>query len=126
AGFSRLGQDQPAVQVALGLLSVTGGALLGAFLLAIYVRRARESDAMWAIGTSAVLMMAVWLSSKGWLPLAVGRRIAWPWYSLIGAAVAVIVGFALSLRRRTAPPPPDADARDRLRRPRAHRTTHPH
>ena len=98
AGFSRLGQGQPAVQVALGLLSVTGGALLGAFLLAIYVRRARQSDAMWAIGASAVLMMAVWLSSKGWLPIAIGRRIAWPWYSLIGSAIALAIGFALSLR----------------------------
>jgi hypothetical protein len=64
------------------------------------VPRARESDAMWAIGISAVLMMAVWLSSKGWLPLEIGRRIAWPWYSLIGATVAVMVGIALSLSRR--------------------------
>jgi SSS family solute:Na+ symporter len=109
AGFSRLGQGQPAVQVALGLLSVTGGALLGAFLLAIYVRRARESDAIWAIGTSAVLMMAVWLSSKGWLPFALGRRIAWPWYSLIGAGVALLVGLVLS-RSRPAPPPGHASA----------------
>ena len=101
AGFSRLGQDQPAVQVALGLLSVTGGALLGAFLLAIYVRRARESDAVWAIGTSAVVMMAVWLSSKGWLPFELGRRIAWPWYSLIGAAIALAVGGVLSRTRRS-------------------------
>src|SRR6266508_3800386 len=48
-GFSRLSQSQPAVQVGLGLLSVTAGGLLGAFLLAIYARRARQADVLAAV-----------------------------------------------------------------------------
>ena len=39
-GFSRLGQGEPAVQVALGLASVTAGGLLGAFLIGLFLRRA--------------------------------------------------------------------------------------
>ncbi|MEO8433203.1 MAG: sodium:solute symporter, partial [Acidobacteriota bacterium] len=102
-GFSRLGQSQPAVQVALGLASVTAGGLLGAFLLALYARRARQADALWAIGCSAVVMMALWLGARGWIPFPAARRIAWPWYSLIGSAIAFGLGTLLSLRHRANP-----------------------
>lgn len=102
-GFSQLGQSQPAVQVALGLASVTAGGLLGAFLLAIYVGRAVQSDLIWAVGFSASFMMALWLGSKGWIGFALGQRIAWPWYSLIGSVITFALGSLLSLRhRRTA------------------------
>jgi Na+/proline symporter len=97
-GFSRLSQSQPAVQVGLGLLSVTAGGLLGAFLLAIYARRARQADVLWAVASSTVLMLTLFLSSKSWIPLTFGQKIAWPWYSLIGSAIAVAVGSLLSLR----------------------------
>jgi SSS family solute:Na+ symporter len=101
-GFSRLGQTQPAVQVALGLASVTAGGLLGAFLLARYAKRAKETDVLWAIGVSAAVMMALWLGARGWLPFEIpgAKAIAWPWYSLIGSTIAVGLGTALSLRRR--------------------------
>ncbi len=112
-GFSRLGQGQPAVQVALGLASVTAGGLLGAFFLAIYVRRAKETDLLWAVGSSAVVMMALWLGSKGWIPWTIGREIAWPWYSLIGSALTVGIGWALSLRK-PGPPQLQRGARGRL------------
>ena len=97
-GFSRLSQSQPAVQVGLGLLSVTAGGLLGAFLLAIYARRARQADVLWAVTCSTVLMLALFLGSKSWIPLSLGQKIAWPWYSLIGSAIAVTIGGLLSLR----------------------------
>ena len=60
-GFSLMPQGIPAVQVALSLASVTGGGLLGAFLLALYVRRARQADALVAIGVSALFMFVLWL-----------------------------------------------------------------
>ncbi|MFI5179994.1 MAG: sodium:solute symporter [Thermoanaerobaculia bacterium] len=97
-GFSLLPQDLPAVQVALSLASVTGGGLLGAFLLALYVRRARQADAIAAIGISAVLMFLLWLGARGYVPFPLGKRIAWPWYSMIGAAITVVAGWLLSLR----------------------------
>ncbi len=97
-GFSRLSQSQPAVQVGLGLLSVTAGGLLGAFLLCIYAGRANQSDVLWAVGCSTLLMLALWLGSKEWIPLPLGRKIAWPWYSLLGSAISVSIGLLLSLR----------------------------
>ena len=97
-GFSRLSQSQPAVQVGLGLLSVTAGGLLGAFLLCIYARRANQADVLWAVGCSTVLMLVLWLGSKDWIPLPLGRRIAWPWYSLLGSSISVSTGLLLSLR----------------------------
>jgi Na+/proline symporter len=95
-----LSQSQPAVQVGLGLLSVAAGGLLGAFLLAIYARRAREGDVLWAITLSTASMLALWMGSKGWIPLPLGQKIAWPWYSLLGASIAVSTGLLLSLRHR--------------------------
>jgi len=97
-GFSRLSQSQPAVQVGLGLLSVTAGGLLGAFLLCIYARRANQADVLWAVGCSTFFMLALWLGSKGWIPLSLGQKISWPWYSLIGSTISVATGLALSLR----------------------------
>ena len=97
-GFSRLSQSQPAVQVGLGLLAVTAGGLLGAFLLCVYARRVNQTDLLWAVGGSTVFMLALWLGSKGWVPFPLGQKIAWPWYSLLGSAITVTTGFLLSLR----------------------------
>jgi SSS family solute:Na+ symporter len=97
-GFSLMPQGLPAVQVALSLASVTGGGLLGAFLLALYVRRARQADAIVAIGVSALFMFVLWLGARGYVPFALGQRIAWPWYSMIGAGITVAAGWLLSRR----------------------------
>lgn len=96
--FTRFSTNEPAVQVALGLVSVTAGGLLGAFLLALYGRRASQADALVAIGGATAFMLVLWLSSKGWIPFELGRKIAWPWYSLIGSALAFGSGWLLSLR----------------------------
>jgi len=116
-GFSHLRQGQPAVQVALGLASVTAGGLLGAFLLALYVQRARQADALLAIGMSALFMFALWLGSKEWIPFPLGLRIAWPWYSLIGTTITALSGWLFSLRHppeeRRADSPDNARSRDR-------------
>jgi SSS family solute:Na+ symporter len=98
-GFSRLPQNVPAVQVALGLASVTAGGLLGGFLLALWARKATQTDAMIGIATSAVFMFVLWLGSKGFVPFPLGKMIAWPWYSLLGSTIAFGTGWLLSLRR---------------------------
>ncbi len=100
AAFSFLRESQPAVQIALGLASVTAGGLLGAFLLARYARRVRESDLLWAIACSTAFMLILWLGARGWIDFPLGRAIAWPWYSLIGSALTVSLALLLSLRRR--------------------------
>jgi solute:Na+ symporter, SSS family len=97
-GFSFLPRTQPAVQVALGLASVTAGGLLGAFLLARFASRTTEADVLWAVGVSTAVLFGLWLGARGWAAVPLGRRIAWPWYSLIGCALATGAGFGLSLR----------------------------
>ncbi|MGZ6988100.1 MAG: sodium:solute symporter family transporter [Thermoanaerobaculia bacterium] len=103
-GFSRLPQNVPAVQVALGLASVTAGGLLGAFLLALWAKKATQTDAVVGIGTSAVFMFVLWLGSKGWIPFPLGKAIAWPWYSLLGSTIAFGTGWLLSQRHATEDP----------------------
>src|SRR5258708_6310122 len=103
-GFSRLREGQPGVQVALGLASVTAGGLLGAFLLARYVDRARQADAMVAVAMSALVMLALWLGAKGLIDWPLARRISWPWYSLLGCAITVGTGCLLA-QRHAGPDP---------------------
>ena len=99
-GFSRMGQSVPGVQVALGLASVTAGGLLGAFLLGLLVRDAVQADVLLAVATSALAMFLLWVGARGWIDFPLARGIAWPWYSLIGSAIAVGVGWASSAVRR--------------------------
>jgi SSS family transporter len=87
-GFSRLSASEPAVQIALGLASVTAGGLLGAFLLARFARGASERDVLVGVAASTALLFALWLGARGFLPIPAAREIAWPWYSLLGCAVA--------------------------------------
>ena len=103
-GFSLVPQGQPAVQVALSLASVTGGGLLGAFLIALYVRRARQADALVAIGVSAAFMFLLWLGARDYAPFPFAKRIAWTWYSMIGAGITVAAGWLLSRRHATDDP----------------------
>jgi SSS family transporter len=103
-GFSRLPQSVPAVQVALGLASVTAGGLLGAFLLALWAKKATQTDVMIGVATSAVFMFVLWLGSKDFVPFPLGKMIAWPWYSLLGSTIAFGTGWLLSQRHATQDP----------------------
>ena len=99
-GFSRLSPSEPAVQIALGLVSVTAGGLLGAFLLARFARRATEADVITGVAVSTVLLLLLWLGGRDFLPLPFARRIAWPWYSLVGCAIACAAAGLSALLRR--------------------------
>ena len=97
-------QGTPVVVVALSIASFTYGALLGGFFLGIFVRRARQVDAI--VGMSiALVVMAVIVFAKQIIlhypemgpRLAAVKDIAWPWYVLIGTTITVSVGFLSSL-----------------------------
>ena len=62
------------------------GSLLGVFILAILTRRATATGAFWGLiaGMAVVLLVAF------------TTPIAFLWHNLIGAAVVVVVGMALS------------------------------
>lgn len=85
-------RDDPVVEIALSIASLTYGALLGTFLLAAW-RRARERDAVVAIVVTALVMTAVVFG----LPVRLFPGLAWPWYVPLGVGVCVLTGILSSL-----------------------------
>lgn len=118
-GFAMLftGLDNPVVELGLGIAGFTYGGLLGAFVLGLVNRRARQADAVVAfVATVAVLVLVifgVWYAPEAgwtwaWRPDAEARAaaglraVAWPLYPLIGVAVTLTVGGLLGLRHPVA------------------------
>lgn len=116
-GFANLFQDQnnPVVELGLAIASFTYGGLLGVFLLGLLDQRTNQRDAVIAFFITIVVMAAiifgVWYEvGEGWIFLfnpseavisARGlRSVGWPWYTVIGAAVTLLVGSLLGLRHR--------------------------
>ena len=88
----------PVVEIGLSIASYTYGALLGAFLLGLLVRRARQSDAVVAFLTTLVVVIV--LATAVQFPDGKGgfARLAFPWYTPLGVLVTLLVGGLLSLR----------------------------
>ncbi len=117
-GFAMLFTDMqnPVVELGLSIASFTYGGLLGAFLLGILSKKAREVDAIIAFVATIVLMTVVifsvfyssvegsWLFA--WRPGADLKAelglvsLAWPLYTVFGAAGMVLLGSILGLRHR--------------------------
>ncbi|HLR97675.1 MAG TPA: sodium:solute symporter [Jiangellaceae bacterium] len=99
--------DHPVVEIALSIASYTYGALLGAFFLGMFVRRASQADAIagfvTTLAVTAVFVFGVTFTVDGEeLPLA------FPWYTPLGIVVTLLVGGGLSLRHRRQHPGQDA------------------
>jgi SSS family transporter len=91
--------DTPVVELALSIASITYGALLGTYVLGGTVRRARQSDAILAIGVGTVTMLVIVLGKPGMF-----EELAWPWYVPLGTVITVGVGWISSAARRRAHP----------------------
>ena len=88
------------VLLGLGIAGYTYGALLGAFLLGLAVRRANQRDAIAAFLATVAVMTAVVRS----------YALAFTWYVPLGVAVTLLVGGLLSLTHaRTMPTQPTPD-----------------
>ena len=74
------------VELALSIASFTYGGLLGTFFLGVLFKSPRLGDAIPAFAAGIIVMVYVILFTT----------IAWTWYTLIGAAVTVLVGQLLS------------------------------
>jgi Na+/proline symporter len=116
-GFASLFQDtqNPVVELGLSIASFTYGGLLGAFLLGLVNKRTRQLDAIVAFIFTIVFMVLVifgvyYNPSEGWIfawipsderMAAEGlRSIGWPWYTVIGSVVTLLVGSLMALRHR--------------------------
>ena len=95
-------QDNPVVELGLGIAGLTYGALLGAFLFGLIFRRARQTDALIAFGVTVVAMIFV----------IFGTPIAYPLYTVIGVVVTMAVGGLLSLRHSGPDPSAELQTED--------------
>ena len=92
-------QGTSAVIVALGIASFTYGALLGGFFLGIFVKRARQRDAIAGMSV-AIFVMALIVFAKQIIAAYPGMQgllggfvgIAVYWYVLIGTVITMLVG----------------------------------
>lgn len=93
----------PVVVIALSIASFTYGGLLGGFFLAIFWRRARQSDAILGMSVGIAVMSVIVFSKQliaafpALAPtLAPVSTIAFPWFVLIGTAITLLVGILAS------------------------------
>ncbi len=116
-GFAALFEDQqnPVVELGLAIASFTYGGLLGVFLLGLWARRPTQVDALIAfvgsIGAMILIIFGLWYSpTEGWLFMLNPtdtmretldlRAVGWPWYTVIGSAITLLVGSLLGWRHR--------------------------
>lgn len=98
-------RNNPVIEQGLSITGYTYGAMLGAFLLGLLVKRARQTDAIVAFVVTVAVMAYVVLGVK--IPPAPGAKpvvLAFPWYTLLGVLITLTVGGLLSLRHRTPDP----------------------
>ena len=91
-------QNTPVVQLALSIVSITYGGLLGTYLLGGLWPRARQIDVIFAIIVSVLVMSPVVLGAViPDFPIRWLSGLAWPWYVPLGTAATVAVGMVSSM-----------------------------
>ena len=100
-------QGTPVVVIALSIASYTYGGLLGGFFLGLLWRRAVQRDAILGISVGIFAMTFIVFAKQiaAFSPamgdaLVIGgidlKRIAWPWYVLIGTSITMLAGILSS------------------------------
>ncbi len=84
------GTDNPVVELGLSVAGLTYGGLLGSFFLGLWVRRARQADAVAGFTTAVLVMVYLFLFQRD--------LIGFTWYTAIGVVITLAVGGLLSRR----------------------------
>lgn len=96
--------DTPVVVLALSIASITYGALLGTYLLALRWPRARGRDVVRGVALSVAIMLVVvfarQLAAAGFPRLGPLGDLAWPWYVPLGTVLTLGVAIISSLTGR--------------------------
>ena len=96
--------DTPVVVLALSIASITYGALLGTYLLALRWPRARGRDVVRGVALSVAIMLVVvfarQLAAAGFPLLGPLGGLAWPWYVPLGTVLTLGVAILSSLTER--------------------------
>lgn len=94
------GTHDPVIVLGLSITGYTYGALLGAFLLGLLVRRAQSRDATIAFVVTVALMAVIVLAVR-----VHGLPLAFPWYVPLGVAITLSVGTLLARCHARIEPP---------------------
>jgi SSS family solute:Na+ symporter len=87
SAFFFMTSPRSVVEIALSIASFTYGGLLGTFLIGIFIKKAKQEDALAGFVAGIFIMIAV-ISLK---------LVAWTWFTLIGVSAALLVAKVLSL-----------------------------
>ena len=87
SAFFFISSPRSVVEIALSIASFTYGGLLGAFLIGIFIKKARQEDALAGFCAGIFIMITV-ISMK---------LVAWTWFTLIGVLTALLIGKILSV-----------------------------
>ena len=86
------------LNAAFTLRGLTSGALLGGLALAVFWKKARAASVITGMVTALALMIGV--SQFSWTVEAAGKtethKIFWPWFTLIGAVVTLVVAWGVN------------------------------
>jgi Na+/proline symporter len=81
-----MNSPQTVVELALSIASFTYGGLLGTFMLGLFVKNARQEDAL-AGFTSGIFVMITVISLN---------LVAWTWFTLVGVITTMAIGSLLT------------------------------
>ena len=87
SAFFFMTSPRSVVEIALSISSFTYGGLLGTFLIGIFIKKARQEDALAGFIAGIFIMITV-ISLK---------LVAWTWFTLTGVLAALLVGKVLSV-----------------------------
>jgi len=93
--FTFIAMTYSAVEIALGIASITYGGLLGTFLLGLFSKTVTEKGAVIGFGAGIGVMLLISL-----LPFFLGRPpfVHWTWYVLLGSTITVSSGMLFRKR----------------------------
>jgi len=93
--------DTPIVVLALSIASITYGALLGTYVLALAWPRAKGRDVVLGVVLSVTIMLIVVFSQSlvnaGASWLAPVTQLAWPWFVPLGTVLTMLIAVISSL-----------------------------
>ena len=101
------GTDNPVVELGLSVAGLTYGGLLGSFFLGLWVRKARQTEAMAGFAVAVAVMSYLFLFQR--------ELVGFTWYTAIGVVITLVVGGLLSLRHREDSPLADRAADEETR-----------
>jgi len=82
-----LNSTRAVIEIALSIASFTYGGLLGTFLLGIFVKDAKQQDALTGFTAGILVMTAVIFLDI----------VAWTWFTLVGVIVTITIGKLISV-----------------------------